>query len=197
VGSTYTIANLARYMISISDNTAANMLIRVAGRKTIDAFIPVADQPLLTTRELFVLKDPANEALRARYLAATTPQARLRILPAVDVLPLPSAGNFTGEPMALQVEYYFTTRQLCGLMRKVAALPQMSINPGLATADWKQVAYKGGSEPGVLNLTTQVAAFNGTTYCVAATWNNPAYALDDAQFEMFYANVLSSYRKPG
>ncbi len=198
VGSTYTIEDLARYMISISDNTAANMLIRVAGRKTIDALIPVPDQPLLTTRGLFALKVPANAALCARYLAAKTPEARMRLLPAIDALPLPSVSTFTGEPMALQVEYYFTTRQLCGLMRRVAALPQMSVNPGVAAvADWEHVAYKGGSEAGVLNLTTQMTAFNGTRYCVAATWNNPDYALDDAVFELYYANVLSSYRTAG
>jgi beta-lactamase class A len=197
-GSTYTIEDLTRYMISISDNTAANMLIRVAGRKTIDALIPVADQPLLTTRELFALKEPAHAVLRTRYLAAKTPEARMRLLPAIDALPLPSVSTFTGEPMALQVEYYFTTRQLCGLLRRVAALPQMSVNPGVATvADWEHVAYKGGSEAGVLNLTTQVTAFNGTSYCVAATWNNPDDALDDAVFELYYANVLSSYRTAG
>ncbi len=145
VGSTYTIVDMAKEMISISDNTAANMLIRVAGRKTIDALIPIADQPILTTRELFILKDPANAALRVRYLAAKTPQARLKILPAIDKLPLPSVDIFAGgKPLALQVEWYFSARQLCGLIGKVAALPQMSVNPGVATAaDWKHIAYKG------------------------------------------------------
>ncbi len=199
VGSSYTLADVAKEMISISDNTAANMLIRVAGRAAIDALIPVSDQPVLTTRELFILKDPANAALRTRYLAALTPQARMKILPAIDRLPLPSAAIFAGgKPLALEIEWRFSVRQLCGLMGKVAALPQMSVNPGVATAaDWKHVAYKGGSEPGVLNLTTQVTALNGVTYCIAATWNNSRQVLNEAQFEMLYANILTSYRTAG
>ena len=123
----------------------------------------------------------------------------MKILPAIDKLPLPSVGIFAGnKPVALQVEWHFSVRQLCGLMRKVAPLPAMGVNPGVATAsNWQRVAYKGGSEPGVLNLTTQVTALDGTTYCVAATWNNSAQALDEPRFEMLYANILTSYRKGG
>jgi hypothetical protein len=80
-------------------------------------------------------------------------------------------------------------------MGKVAEWPQMSVNPGPATAsDWKHVAYKDGAEPGALYRTTQVTAFNGTTYCVAATWNNPMHAVDHARFQMLYVNMLNSLR---
>ncbi len=49
-GSRYTVADLARYMISISDNTAADLLIRLVGRPAIDPLIPARDRPILTTR---------------------------------------------------------------------------------------------------------------------------------------------------
>ena len=75
-------------------------------------------------------------------------------------------------------------------MGRVQQLPQMSVNPGVATpADWTHVAYKGGSEPGALNLTTLVTAHNGATYCVAATWNNAAL-LDEGRFEALYSSLL-------
>lgn len=195
-GSTYTIADVARYMISISDNTAANMLIRVVGRAAIDPLIPTADQPILTTREFFILKDPANSALRERYLAAKTPAARLAILPQVDRLSLPPVTVFTGnKPVAPAIEWFFSTKQLCGLISKVAMLPEMSVNPGLASpADWKHIAYKGGSEVGVINLTTDVTAKDGTNYCVSATWNDTSAAVNEPEFNMLYANILNSFR---
>ncbi len=194
VGSKYTIADVARDMISISDNTAANVLIRVVGRSAIDPLIPSRDRPIMTTRELFVLKDPANHALRDRYLAAATPAARLSILQQADRLPLPSLATIgpllAKGPVSLRVEWFFSARALCGLMGQVQQLPQMSVNPGVANpADWTHVAYKGGSEPGALNLTTLVTAHDGATYCVAATWNNAAL-LDEGRFEALYSSLL-------
>jgi hypothetical protein len=38
--------------------------------------------------------------------------------------------------------------------------------------DWKEVAYKGGSEGGVLNLTTRVVSKTGRRACVSLTWNH-------------------------
>jgi hypothetical protein len=69
----------------------------------------------------------------------------------------------------------------------------MRVNPGVAApTEWAHIAYKGGSEPGVLNLTTQVTAHNGTTYCVAATWNDNAL-LDEGHFEALYGSLLHSF----
>jgi beta-lactamase class A len=195
-GSRYTVADLARYMISISDNTAADLLIHLVGRAAIDPLIPERDRSILTTHELFVLKAPANKGLRERYLAAASPATRLAILAQVDQLPLPSlrvlVPLFSKGPVAPRIEWFFSVRQLCGLMARVQQLPQMSINPGVANpAEWTHVAFKGGSEPGVLNLTTMAMARNGVTYCVSATWNNTAL-LDDGHFEALYSSVLHS-----
>jgi beta-lactamase class A len=195
-GSRYTVADLARYMIAISDNTAADLLIHLVGRAAIAPFIPERDRPILTTRELFVLKDPANKGLRERYLAAARPAARLAILAQVDQLPLPSlrvlVPLLVKGPVAPRIEWFFSVRQLCGLMARVQRLPQMSINPGVANpAEWTHVAFKGGSESGVINLTTMATAHNGVTYCVSATWNNTAL-LDAGRFEALYSSVLQS-----
>ncbi len=75
-------------------------------------------------------------------------------------------------------------------MGRVQHLPRMSINPGVANpADWTHVAYKGGSEPGALTLTTMATAHDGATYCVLATWNNAAL-LDEGRFEALYSSLL-------
>lgn len=88
----------------------------------------------------------------------------------------------------------FSARELCGLMRNVENLPIMSINSGVAeSADWKRVSYKGGSEPGVVNLTTWLVAKNGKSYCLSATWNDDK-ALDEMKFFGLYKSLLSTLK---
>jgi hypothetical protein len=67
----------------------------------------------------------------------------------------------------------------------------MHINPGVVDPKrWDAVAYKGGSEPGVLNMTTLVRK-GDRTHCVSATWNHDK-ALEESKFESAYAMVLAA-----
>jgi beta-lactamase class A len=186
-----TLATLANEMISISDNTAADALLSIAGRDNVEAIAP-RNRPFLSTREAFTLKDPANAALLARYRAAD-PAGRRVLLPEIDQLPLPDAAIFaSGKPVATDIEWFFTPVELCTLIDGVRDLGAMQINPGVAIRrDWQQIAYKGGSEPGVLNLTTALTARSGRHYCVSATWNNDV-PLDDKKFFALYEAALSS-----
>ncbi len=75
-------------------------------------------------------------------------------------------------------------------MEQVKDWPLMGINPGVAQPqNWEQVAYKGGSEPGVLNLTTWLKAKDGKQYCVSATWNNTT-VLNESHFFTLYTSLL-------
>ena len=76
-------------------------------------------------------------------------------------------------------------------MKKVAELPLMGINPGVASKDdWEKVAYKGGSEPGVINMTTWVEK-KGRAHCVSVTWNDEK-TLDDTKFGLLVARLLGA-----
>ncbi len=188
--SPMTVYALAALMISQSDNTAADTLLLYAGRSNVEAFGP-RNRPLLTTREAFILKDPENAELLARYRAGGETQRRA-LLGEVDALPLPDVSIFTDQPLDTDIEWFFTTHELCELMVSVQGLALMGINPGLAdAADWRSVAYKGGSEPGVLNLTTWLVAKDGTSHCVSATWNDDK-ALDELKFYGLYKSLLST-----
>ena len=56
----------------------------------------------------------------------------------------------------------------------------MALNPGpLDAALWSQVAYKGGSDVGVLNFTAAVRDAEDRLYCLALTVNTTA-AIDEA-----------------
>ncbi|MGI0489009.1 serine hydrolase [Pantanalinema rosaneae CENA516] len=188
-GSLLTIQSLAALMISISDNTATDALIDLVGREAIEAVAPERNRPFLTTREAFLLKSPRYETLYQRYRAGNLAQRR-SLLTELATLPLPPISEFTADPSAVDIEWFFTARELCHLMQRVQNLPLMSINPGVASAEaWQRVAFKGGSEPGVLNLTTWVEAKTGKQYCISATWNH-LDDLDDYQFRGIYSTLL-------
>lgn len=187
-----TLHTLAALMISQSDNTATDALIHLLGRPAIEAYSP-RNRPFLTTREAFLLKNPANRSWAHRFLAADTADRRM-LLPQLQTLPLPDEALFTGGPVLLEVEWFFTTRELCELMAAVYDLPLTWINPGLARReDWQLVAYKGGSEPGVLNFTTYLMDSQNQHYCVSATWNH-SERLDRARFIGLYQRLLQQLR---
>ena len=67
----------------------------------------------------------------------------------------------------------------------------MSINPGVADpADFRHIAFKGGSDVGVLNLTTMVTTRHGRRVCFSATVNDPEHSIDELAFEGAYGAVL-------
>ncbi|WP_235006946.1 serine hydrolase [Calothrix rhizosoleniae] len=189
--SPLTVQTLASLMISVSDNTATDILIDLVGREAIESITP-RNRPFFTTRELFVLKATGNDKLLQRYRQGKEKQRR-QILGEIEKLPLPDVNQFIGtNPKALDMEWFFTAEELCGLMKEVGDLPLMSINPGVADAkDWQRVAFKGGSEPGVLNLTTWLQGKNGKQYCVVGTWNNSNAPVDEVGFSTLYGGAIS------
>lgn len=187
-GALLTLQTLAALMISQSDNTATDSLIDLVGRAAIEPLAP-RNQPFLTTRNAFVLKSRKHAELLQRYRNANQAE-RQKLLAELDNATLPDVNELEITPTALDVEWFFTTEELCELMEQVQNLPLMSINSGVAKAqDWQRVAYKGGSEPGVLNLTTWLQAKNGKRYCVSATWNHDR-PLDETRLIALYSGVL-------
>ncbi len=185
-----TLATLAAMMISESDNTATDALIHVVGRAEVERAAPARVRPFLTTREVFVLKTPANEALLTSFRAGDEAQRRA-LLPELAARPLPTLNAYPDTPTALDVEWFFSARELCALMARVEQLPLMSINPGVAErSSWDHIAFKGGSEPGVLNATTWLVR-GSHRYCVAATWNATTL-LTASRFMSLYSGVLSA-----
>jgi beta-lactamase class A len=191
-GAYLTVQTLASLMISLSDNTATDTLINLLGREPIEHISP-RNRPFLTTRELFVLKGSRDRKLLKRYQTSNEAQRRV-ILKELIAKPLPDVREFEGtNPVALDVEWFFTAEELCGLIKDVADLPVMSINPGVANPqNWRRVAFKGGSEPGVLNLTTWLEAKNGKNYCVTATWNNSNAPVEESKFMALYSGVITN-----
>jgi beta-lactamase class A len=187
-GTPITLATYAAQMISISDNTAADALAAIVGP---EAIAPYAGRnvPYLTTRQLFALR--SHPDMLAVWKAGS-PETRAGMLSQLSALPLPAADQITGNVGDLSVEWLFTPRELCALMDKVADLPLMSINPGVAVPTrFQRVAFKGGSEPGVFTLVTAVVTKAGNRACLAMTVNNPAGNVDAAAAGGAYGAMLS------
>lgn len=186
VGSPLTLHTLAAMMISISDNTGADMLLDFVGRDAVAAKLNV--DFVIKTREMFLLK--SNPDLRARFGAASVEEKHQLALD-MDDMPLPAARDVSG-PHIQGIEYYVSLATLCPLIAQVAMLDVMQINPGLADKnDWQKIAFKGGSEQGVLNLTSHMIGSDGTPVCVGFTWNDDQ-ALDTARATTLYASLLKA-----
>ena len=77
-------------------------------------------------------------------------------------------------------------------MGRVADLPPMSINPGVSDPSiFRHVAYKGGSDAGIINLTTMLTTKRGATLCFSATLNDAKQAVDESAFETAYGQILN------
>jgi hypothetical protein len=192
-GTPLTIATLAGLMISMSDNTAADGLMQIVGRDALEALSP-RNRPFLTTRELFVLKSADGEDLRRAWRAGDE-AARRALLAQVDALPLPDLSTLWPSAI-LDIDWLLTPDELCALLEPLHELPVFRISPGVADAGaWDSVAFKGGSEIGVLNLSTYLAARDGSRHCVVATWNGEGM-LDQGAFTTAYRGLLQMLAKP-
>lgn len=180
-----TLHTLASLMISQSDNTATDILLALMGRDRVSAYL--TGQFVLSTRELFQLKEDIELADEFSRGDMETKQSISDIL-AKRALPSLSVGSVHYKA---GVEWYMSAKELCTLIEQVQTLDIFDINPGLANpVSWGRVAYKGGSEIGVLNMTTWVLAKGGHQYCVVFTANNTMAAIVESEVSVAYAALL-------
>lgn len=199
-GSPVTLHTLAVAMISDSDNTATDTLIGVVGRERIGQHLlatghsaPALTLPFLTTLEAFALKagpvaerdayGAADDATQARMLTALAPR-----LDAGKIDP----AFLSGKPNAIAtIEWFASAEDLAELLDSLRRRPDpavmaiLGVNPGLgpdSAARYARVGFKGGSEPGVLNLTWLVQSKDGSWYAVTASWNDPDREVDLQRF---------------
>lgn len=189
-GSRLTIETLATLMISQSDNTATDALMSLVGRNSVGSYLSNS-RPVLSTAEAFRLKNPANSDLLARYRTGSSAEKE-KVLDQIKSRPLMEPGLLSGNPVAIDIEWFMTAHELASLIERLQALPLMTVNPGLATKErWHRVAYKGGSEPGVLNLTTYLEDEEHNRHTVVVTVNNAQSPLDEKFIMETYQAILN------
>ncbi|HEU5027202.1 MAG TPA: serine hydrolase [Spirillospora sp.] len=191
-GTELTLGQYADYMISISDNTAADHLLHRLGRRAVEAELTRlgnrhqrGDRPFLTTRQMFVLKGAGYPARADRYLAL--PQnRRAAALPGLDAVPLNQVTMWRQPRDIGSIEWFAAPTDICaafsGLDARSAEPGQsgvgkaLSINDGdidLNPASYPKVWFKGGSEPGVLTLNYLARTSGGRTVVTSVMLSDP------------------------
>jgi hypothetical protein len=193
-GTEHPLSHYANMMISISDNTATDHLIHTVGRERVEQAMarwcaqPERNVPFLTTRDLFVLKLNSDESLPQRYIDADAEGRRALIDGEIaEGTPNLAMASFWVVPRMIDtLEWFASAEELCqtiadlskmgsseeGMEPVIAAL---SINPGvpLDREVWAGFAYKGGSEPGVMNMTYWLLRQDGKQFALSVFANDP------------------------
>lgn len=212
LGSPVTLHTLAGLMISRSDNTATDALLRLAGRDSVERMMTTMgllsaarNRPFLTTMEAFQLKAEdaailtqwrgADEAARRRMLRERYEQGGA----AIDITRLG-----VGTPMAIDsVEWFASAADLARVMDWLRRNGDetthgiLAISPGMprpAAAAYGYLGFKGGSEPGVINLTWLVRNNEGVWHAVTGSWNNPAAPVEEGRFMALIGRALPLVR---
>lgn len=199
-GAPVTLHTLAVAMISDSDNTATDTLIGVVGRERTGQHLiatghsaPALTLPFLTTLEAFTLKAGPGDERDAYGAADDADQARMltALAPRLDAGRIDPA-FLSGKPNAIAtIEWFASAEDLAEVLDSLRRRPDpavmaiLGVNPGLgpdSTARYARVGFKGGSEPGVLNLTWLVQSKDGSWYAVTASWNDPDREVDLQRF---------------
>jgi len=204
-----TIETLATLMISISDNTVTDTLIRLIGRERIAARVrktghsdPARMLPMLTTAEAFALK--LGPAQRRDAYARADDADQNRILDALDAekeLAAADIAKLDSSPAAIDsIEWFASANDVVRVLdslhrRKDPRVPQiLGVAPNLDKAQLQNFAYagyKGGSETGVLNLSWLLRRPSGEWFAVTASWNDPAAELDNAKLGTLAARLVA------
>lgn len=211
-GAPITLHTLASLMISISDNSATDILLHTLGRENVERMMaamgvrdPARNRPMLSTLELAMLKaapatalalwQQADEAARRQLLAndyAATDASRIDI------------SLFAGNPIRIDtVEWFASAADLVRAMDWLrlhaddSAKAILGISPGLpqqARAALSYAGYKGGSEPGVANLTYLIQTRAGVWYAVSLGWNDSAAPVDANRLAGLAARTIQLLR---
>ncbi|MEO3873893.1 serine hydrolase [Nonomuraea sp. B12E4] len=195
-GSKVSVLEAAKLMISISDNTAADLLIHKVGRKAVERTTRAwgghdkRNAPFLTTREMFVLKGVDYPRYAKKYRSLSTTKKRAYLDEVVAKVPLSSFAMWSAPRELDTLEWYGSPADVCqayaGLtkLRDAHVGQALSINDGglgLDPSQWPTVWYKGGSEPGVLDVGYLARMKDGRTYVVAAMASDPDAPFSEAQ----------------
>ena len=210
-GSPVTLHTLASMMISISDNTAADELLMTLGRERVEAILPLSGHtkpelnvPFLSTLEMFKLKgEPTGQAATA-YLSLDAKGRRAFLADTIAKVKSEDAKPFQdGKPAYVdKIEWFASAADMCRVMNWLrqqtegdkTARQILAINPGIGLIiprdKWQYVGFKGGSEPGVLNMTYLLQSTKGDWYALSLGWNNKEAPLQNEKLFTLLQQIL-------
>ncbi|MGC5627752.1 serine hydrolase [Georgenia sp. Z1344] len=166
-GSTVTVREAAGLMISISDNTATDLILDAVGQERVAGVVEEAGLdadrvlPVPSTRDFFQLGWQVEDDVRAQYEAAATPEERQAVLDSLPAELDVAATAVTVPRWDEGVGWMLTGGEICSLhalLQQRAGTESgepvreiLSDNPGVGIPEGVGYqGFKGGSAPGVL-----------------------------------------------
>ncbi len=198
LGTMISVQVLASRMISISDNTATDLLLHHIGRDAVEQAlgtlgnsVPELNRPFLSTREMFLLK-LGDEDTRNAFVAANEADRRAQLdeLSRASLPPISDVVAWTSPVAVDTIEWFATMRDIEHALlwlRDAWARPGLEPVKDIMMANlgvpfdrdiWSQVAFKGGSEPGVLALAWLLERSDGEVFTFALAVNDSTTPLD-------------------
>lgn len=203
-------ATLATMMISISDNSAADTLIGSLGRREIGARLakighgdPDRALPFLTTLEAFALKMDANEGARIGFEAASEARQNDFLDRFGGTIERSSIRDveLTGAPRHIDtIEWFASPGDVLNLLAYLKRLDDplllsiLGINDGIgkaASGKWQYLGYKGGSEPGVMNMSFLGRRSDGQWVAITGSWNDAGAPVDQTRFAALMSRLAN------
>jgi len=205
-----TLQGLATLMISISDNSATDILMSELGSKAIDDIVyksghgmPDKILPMLNTVEFFDLKMPNNADVRELYVAASNNEQR-NLLSRYSIGLSPESieiSNLANKPQHIDtIEWFATPSDITGLLKIIEEIEDpvvkniLKINPLIPPGDalrWSYIGGKGGSEPGVISFAFLTKSKSGKTYAFSGSWNNSEAPVDNDKLTLMMNRLLN------
>lgn len=209
-GTEFTMQHMAGEMIRISDNTATDHMLHLAGREAVEGVVEATGHgdpsqliPFLTTMELFSIKLLSSPAVFETFMAADDEDQRAFVEHELEInrATVMFAASFWTAPRRTELEWNASTEDLCAVMARLreqaeteAGAPVREIlsrNTGVGLhGDWSFIGYKGGSEPGVMNMTWWLEDADGAPYVVSITTNDTTREADSDALILAAHNAL-------
>ena len=190
-GTAVTVDTLLVHMMSISDNTATDVLMRVAGRNQVDRFAG-EHRPVPTTAEMFAILGSDEKTLSEDWRSAESSDERETVL---ERAASESFDGYMGLPShrdRRDIGWMYTARQLAELAETVAGMEAAAVSRGAADAvDWNNVVYKDGYVPGAAAEVVHGHGEDDEKYTVVLLWNRED---EDVDVLGLYGFALSAVR---
>lgn len=204
-GTVKSVREVAELMISISDNTATDHLIDLLGRQRIEAHLPELgltepelNVPFLTSRELTALKVGPSAGLGVQYVAGDVDARRAILEQISDITVADLPIQDLDEPIRVDtLEWFASPADMCTVLAGIWADGDETVreiltaNPGVAPPPgvWDEVAFKGGSEPGLLAVAWLTVSPDGRVFVLNGSVLDTGGLIDEMEAVFVFAGA--------
>lgn len=200
-GATFSVREVAETMIAFSDNTGTDHLIDLVGRGAVEEALadhgmkePARNIPFLTTMELTALKLGPASGLATQWIEADEAGRRSILEQISDITPADIPLAEFGEPRHPEsIEWFATPADMCRVLVDLWEMGEpltqiLTINPGLPDdeGDFESIAFKGGSEPGLVAMNWLVERTDGRRFVIAGSLLDPEQPLDELEATLLF-----------